>query len=207
MIISLSRPTYIIIGLSTIVNFVSLTYIFKFHEILEKEVSLLEKEVSLQNKERELLEFEDLANKEFDVSHNLFDINQDSEEFKEALEEYTLWKDNSIKDKGIFTGADTFALNRYTNSNGVFLFRNNKVAIYNRSSYDSNNRYISSDSLRSRYGMGKVEVSNKNLFFVFQENDMYRCPNRCKKQILVCNWRREINKAYLIRVSNFIDLK
>jgi len=210
MQIGFSKPVYLAIGISSLINVVSISYIYRFSEILEKESYIKEKE-------EELSKFEHILSKDFDVSNNLMKINKDSESFKRAVKEYNLWKDNSLKDRSMISGIDTFAVNidRGDSSSNIFLFYKGKVAMYH--SYYSSQNLFGKDrayNLGEHFAMGKVQRSGKELFFIFQENDYVRWNNAPIHQytgkdqnVLNVGWKPSIKYMGLKRVSNLISIE
>jgi len=190
----------IFIVASLFINISAVFAVRKVEGILSREAEVVEKEKELAKKEM-------IIKKEFPVANSLDDINIESYVFKDALKNYNIWLDLSLKDKANLKGVNVFS---YTISPGVyggkyFLFKGNSVAIYKQGRHSSCNSHY-------RYMMGKVDLTvnkynkKKELSYRYQKFSNRHGYIESDWNISLAKIYTETGSCSLVRVSKFVNI-
>ena len=189
----------IFIVVSLLINISAVLAVRKVEGILSREAEVVEKEKELAKKEM-------IIKKEFPVANSLDDINIESREFKDALKNYNIWLDLSLKDKANLKGVDVFS---YTISPGAygdkyFLFKDGKVAIYKEGGMGFGHKDYN-------YGMGKVDLGvdlygKKVLFYRYQRFSQRYGYIESDWNISLAKIYADMKKISLVRVSKFVNI-
>ena len=190
----------IFIVASLFINISAVFAVRKVEGILSREAEVVEKEKELAKKEM-------IIKKEFPVANSLDDINIESYVFKDALKNYNIWLDLSLKDKANLKGVNVFSYNISPRvpRGKYFLFKGNSVALYKESRHSSCNFW-------NEYMMGRVDLTvNKYNKKKELSNRDQKCSSRhgyvkSDWNISLSKISTETDSCSLVRVSKFVNI-